>query len=274
MGPPVSHQHTLALVALCVVAAVGSAVGSPSFGAALVVADADSGERLLAIPVDDGETVTLAYTHSVEKTDVRDVYVVDERNESLRMVRMEFDSYGAGLPADADVERTEDGLVTTVDRSYERLSVVPGSIAGHELVVDERHYDLVALADPGASCDCGCLIGGDTNTDTDTHTPTDADSTCGPDTDSDTESDGVTDIRDHGNGVVLFVETPTLADWIERIVGDAPETADRSSPDLKTDDRSSYGVDHERASSAETNGELAPAVVAGTDESEPGGVPM
>ena len=121
--------------------------GARSTGAdrTLVVADAGSGEQLLAVPVETGAEVTLAYTHSVEKTPVRDVYVVDDG--SLRMVRMEFDSYGAGLPAGADVERTDDGLVAPVDRSYDRLRVSPGSIAGHELRVGGDRYDLTALAD-------------------------------------------------------------------------------------------------------------------------------
>ncbi|WP_255191196.1 DUF1850 domain-containing protein [Natronobeatus ordinarius] len=110
----------------------------------LVVADADSGDRLLEQPVDDGETVVLAYTHSVEKTPVRDVYEVDD--DALRMVRMEFSSFGAGLPTD-DVERTDEGFVVHRDDRYEQLSVAPRTIAGHELVVGETRYDLVAIAD-------------------------------------------------------------------------------------------------------------------------------
>ena len=124
---------------------VGGGVRSTGPDRTLVVADADSGERLLAVPVETGAEVTLAYTHSVEKTPVRDVYVID--GDSLRMVRTEFDSYGAGLPSGADVERTDDGLVAPVDRSYDRLRVSPGSIAGHELRVGEDRHDLVALAD-------------------------------------------------------------------------------------------------------------------------------
>lgn len=42
----------------------------------LVVADAATDERLFSLPVDEGSTVTLSYTHNVEKTPVRDVYIV------------------------------------------------------------------------------------------------------------------------------------------------------------------------------------------------------
>ena len=103
-------------------------------------------DRLFEIPVEDGEEVTLAYTHSVEKTPVEDVYVVD--GTELRAERMVFHSFGAGLPTE-NVERTEDGYVVEGEGTYETLHVVPGSIAGHELLVGDDRYDLVAAADGG-----------------------------------------------------------------------------------------------------------------------------
>lgn len=123
-----------------------SAANAPAEGnVTLVVAADESGERLLEVPVSDGDEIVLSYTHSVEKTAVKDVYTVD--GTDLRMVRMVFSSYGAGLPSEAAVTRTEDGFVVSVDRSFERLHVVPGSIAGHELVVGDRRYDLVERSD-------------------------------------------------------------------------------------------------------------------------------
>lgn len=107
----------------------------------LVVADAETNESLLEIPVTEGDDVTLAYTHSVDRTDVEDVYAVD--GTDLRMDRTVFSSYGAGLPSEAEVERTDDGFVVSVDRSFERIYVAPGSVAGHVLRVDDRCYDLV-----------------------------------------------------------------------------------------------------------------------------------
>ncbi|WP_202935050.1 DUF1850 domain-containing protein [Halorussus amylolyticus] len=112
----------------------------------LVVADAETGDRLLAVPVSGGTTVALDYTHSVEKTPVRDVYEVNDTE--LEMVRMEFESFGAGLPSRADVNVTENGtFVFDPEGSYDHLYVAPGDVAGHELVVADRRYDLVALSD-------------------------------------------------------------------------------------------------------------------------------
>ncbi|MGQ3412843.1 DUF1850 domain-containing protein [Natrinema sp. LN54] len=120
-------------------------MSSASGGQTLVVTDADSGERLLEVPVDDGDEVTLAYTHSVEKTPVEDVYVVED--DVLRMDRMVFHSHGAGLPAAESMERTDEGLVVTRNDTYEAVPVAPGSIAGHELVIDGERYDLVERSD-------------------------------------------------------------------------------------------------------------------------------
>jgi hypothetical protein len=123
-----------------------TAVVVPSAAAdnTLVVTDAETDERLFEIAVDQGDEVTLAYTHSVQKTPVKDVYVVD--GSELRAERSEFRSFGAGLPTE-DVERTDEGYVVEGSGSYDELFVVPGEIAGHELVVGDQRYDLVGSAD-------------------------------------------------------------------------------------------------------------------------------
>lgn len=110
----------------------------------LVVADADSRERLFEIPVDQGQEVTLAYTHSVEKTPIEDVYVVD--GSRLRADRSVFHSFGAGLPT-TDIERTAEGYVVEGSTIHDELRVAPGEIAGHELIVGERRYPLAEVAD-------------------------------------------------------------------------------------------------------------------------------
>ncbi|AGB35928.1 DUF1850 domain-containing protein [Natronococcus occultus] len=110
----------------------------------LVVADAESGDRLFEIPVDQGDAVTIAYTHSVEKTPIEDVYVVED--SSLRADRSVFHSFGAGLPT-SDVERTEEGYVVEGTETHDELRLAPGEIAGHELRVGERRYPLAEAAD-------------------------------------------------------------------------------------------------------------------------------
>jgi hypothetical protein len=133
-----------AVVALAVVT-VGAGFAVAPSGQLLVVERIDTGERLLAVPVEDGTQVGLEYTHSVEKTRVYDGYTV--RDGRLVMTRMEFESYGWGLPARANVTRENGTFVYDPPGNVSELAVKPGRIANHTLHVDDRSYDLVDLAD-------------------------------------------------------------------------------------------------------------------------------
>ena len=135
----------LAAVVVSLLAVGGVAAASLPAGQALVVEDADSGEELLRVPVEENTTVALEYTHSVEKTRVLDVYAV--RDGELVMTRMEFQSYGWGLPARVNVTQQNGSFVFDPEGSFEELYVKPGRIAGHELHVGGETYDLVALSD-------------------------------------------------------------------------------------------------------------------------------
>lgn len=130
-------------VFLLVAGSVGLAVAQPD--SVLVVEDARTGERLSTHPVSDGSTMTLAYTHSVERTPVEDVYTVN--GTRLDNTEMRFSSYGWGLPSGVNVT-TEDGwFVFDPDRSYAELYVKPGRVAGHTLTVDGDTDDLVERSD-------------------------------------------------------------------------------------------------------------------------------
>ncbi|GGO03415.1 DUF1850 domain-containing protein [Haloarcula pellucida] len=131
----------LAFVALL---ALGTAAAVPT-QRVLVVEDAENGEPYLTAPVENGTTVALEYTHSVEKTRVYDGYTV--RGDRLVMTRMEFESYGWGLPSGANVTRENGTLVYDPPGAYTRFTVAPGAVAGHRLHVGDRTYDLVALSD-------------------------------------------------------------------------------------------------------------------------------
>ncbi|SIR56583.1 hypothetical protein SAMN05421858_2852 [Haladaptatus litoreus] len=142
---------SLALCALLLLAVPAGAVAGSSAQSGdeqgdkvLVVADAETGEPILVTPVKNGTQVTLAYTHSVEKTPVRDVYAVD--GIELEMTEMRFQSYGAGLPANADVTTENGWFVFDPPGRYAQISVAPGDVANHELRVGDERYDLAALS--------------------------------------------------------------------------------------------------------------------------------
>lgn len=118
---------------------------------AVVVDDAESGDRLLSVPVSDGDEVSIEYTHSVHKSPVIEAYHADTDDRVLVSDRMVFSTYGAGMPSHAEVERTDDGqFVSDTEGRHEDLRIAPGSVPGHELVVEGERHDLVDLSDESA----------------------------------------------------------------------------------------------------------------------------
>ena len=137
-----------AAVAVVVVAAVAAAAGTVAATETVLVVTDDSGEELLVTPVEEDTEVTVEYTHSVEKTLVRDVYVA--RDGELVMTRMEFSSFGAGLPSHADVEAVDGRYVyRPPERGYDPLRVTTGHVADHDLLVGDERHDLAEMADGG-----------------------------------------------------------------------------------------------------------------------------
>ncbi|EMA03817.1 hypothetical protein SAMN05443574_102366 [Haloarcula vallismortis] len=135
------RRRYVAIAVLVTLLLIGTVAALPG-GRALVVEDAESGEQYLTVPVEDGTTVALEYMHSVEKTRVYDEYTV--RGDHLEMTRMEFESFGWGLPSGANVTRQDGMYVFDPPGNYTRVTVSPGDVAGHNLHVGGETYDLVA----------------------------------------------------------------------------------------------------------------------------------
>ena len=142
-----SGQRWLLIVLIVAVLGAGL-VGTLSAERVLVVEDIETGEQYLTEPVENGSTVALEYTHSVEKTRVYDAYRVD--GNTLVNTRMEFESYGWGLPARVNVTTVNGTFVYAPEEpitELDSLSVSPGRIAGHTLIINGTRHDLVARTD-------------------------------------------------------------------------------------------------------------------------------
>ncbi len=114
----------------------------------VLVVHTDTGEEILTVPVAEGTTVTIAYTHSVERTPVADIYTV--KNDALVMQQMEFRSFGAGLPSTVSVTQHGDKYVyQPPERAYNPLRITTGPIADHDLLIGDDRYDLSTIADGG-----------------------------------------------------------------------------------------------------------------------------
>ena len=130
---------------MALVVVLAGVVGAVPAGAVLVVEDIETGDRYITQPVENGSVVGLEYMHSVEKSRVYDEYRVE--GETLVNTRMEFESYGWGLPSRVNVTNVNGTLVYDPAEpitELETLSVSPGRIANHTLIIDDARYDLVA----------------------------------------------------------------------------------------------------------------------------------
>jgi hypothetical protein len=141
-------RGVLLAVSCCVLLALAGIAAATPADRVLVVREVDTGDPLVETPVENGTPVALTYTHSVEKTRVLDGYTV--RGDRLVMTRMEFESYGWGLPSRATVETENGGFVFDPAYATRELVVKPGRIADHRLRVGPRTLDLVALSDAKA----------------------------------------------------------------------------------------------------------------------------
>ncbi|ERG96210.1 DUF1850 domain-containing protein [Haloquadratum walsbyi] len=128
-------------IIVLIVASVGTSI-APGF--VLIVEDADTEETYIHQPVTNGTTFSIEYTHSVEKTRVSDEYQVS--GQQLINTRMEFESYGWGLPTSVSVTNRNGTFVYEPSdpiTTMSELFLSPGRIANHTLIVSDQRYSLI-----------------------------------------------------------------------------------------------------------------------------------
>jgi hypothetical protein len=103
------------------------------------------GARLasLTLPADDA-SFSLAYTHSVTRTPVTELYRVD--GGAIVETEMRFEQHGPGLPTEADVggtfARIDGRFVVTMDRSFPSLVMRVHRDQSPRLIAGTRTLDL------------------------------------------------------------------------------------------------------------------------------------
>lgn len=114
--------------------------------------ETDLGYRQI-IPVGKGDTFSLKYTHSVQKTPVIETFVVVAADEFV-LDSTVYRTYGVGLPflpGEGRFERQGDDFVLTgIGRRFDKVSVHAGPIAGLVMEIKDRKIPLHSLHDGGA----------------------------------------------------------------------------------------------------------------------------
>lgn len=109
--------------------------------------------KIMTIPVSKGDTFSLKYTHSVQKTPVAENFVIVAADE-LILDSTVYQTYGVGLPflpGEGRFERQGNNFVLTgLGRRFDKVAVHAGPEAGLVLETDNQIVPLYTLHDGGA----------------------------------------------------------------------------------------------------------------------------
>lgn len=114
--------------------------------------ETDQGKEV-TIPVSKGDTFSLKYTHSVQKTPVAENFVIIDADE-LILESTVYQTYGVGLPflpgEGKFVRQGNNFVLTGLGRRFDKVSVHAGREARLVLETDNRVVPLYALHEGGS----------------------------------------------------------------------------------------------------------------------------
>jgi len=119
---------------------------------AVCIEDAKSDLLLAAFPAPESQAFHIAFKHSVNRTEVREYYVVHQ--ETLILARAEYSSFGAGMPEvpekSGSVLESREGVLQLngINQPMESFIYRVGTIANHTLVRDGSAVPLKTIAPP------------------------------------------------------------------------------------------------------------------------------
>ena len=114
----------------------------------LVLADDVSGKIYAAYALDEGAVFSVTFRHSVNQSDVTEIYEI--RGSKIYAVGARYSAFGAGMPADLAPGQTltydADGtmVLSDIDIPVPRLCYVVGTVYDHYLQIGG---DLISLTD-------------------------------------------------------------------------------------------------------------------------------
>lgn len=122
----------------------------------LMIRQAPDGPIVFQSPVDEGSRFSLSYIHSIHRTPVEELFVINE-NRQIVLDAMIFESYGVGMPSSLEGNETfrmADGKmqIEHIDRTLPAFDLRIGQvIAGHKLRLGEQEIPLSKLSKPGSA---------------------------------------------------------------------------------------------------------------------------
>ena len=151
----------LAAAAILVIAAVALFVLPRLRAPGLVLTDRDTGRVCARYPLEDGESFSVTFRHSVNKSDVTEIY--QRRGKEIWQTGCVYYGFGAGVAEELDpswtLETGENGemILGNIEQRMDGLSYIVGTVYDHILRIGERSIVLNELC--GKNCKVHFSIG-------------------------------------------------------------------------------------------------------------------
>ena len=151
----------LAAAAILVIAAVALFV-LPRFGTpGLLLTDEQTGRVFARLPLEDGESFSVTFRHSVNKSDVTEIY--ERRGKEIWLTGCVYYGFGAGVAEELDpswtLETGENGemILGNIEQRMDHLSYIVGTVYDHILRIGNERVVLNELC--GKNCKVHFSIG-------------------------------------------------------------------------------------------------------------------
>ena len=144
-GIPVSgssNSRKLAAALTLLIAVVAAALLYLNRPGSLVLTDEESGREIARYRVSEGDTFSIGFIHSVNKSPVTDYYEI--RPDGIYVVKTVYYGFGAGVQTELEegqkLEYGEDGsmIITGFDRRMDDLIYFVGTVSDHTLTLNDR----------------------------------------------------------------------------------------------------------------------------------------
>jgi len=140
-----------AVIAACAVAVLFAFMYTGKY---LLLSSELTGKVLFSAEIREGETFSVSYIHSVNKSPVTEYYMI--QNTEIYLTALRFSSFGAGMPdapGDGLITVSDDGdmLIEALSRHVPELCYFIGRGAEHTLHLRARAVPLGTLDEPGQS---------------------------------------------------------------------------------------------------------------------------
>jgi hypothetical protein len=116
-------------------------------GMSLQVRDS-AGKVYFEKSVRPGDSVSLGFTHSVEKVQIVDTFIV-QADCSLLLTNTTFDSSGAGIPSELSYNITVDEngnfTIKDINQTFESVNFITSATPKHYLIISGVNYPIFSL---------------------------------------------------------------------------------------------------------------------------------